>query len=75
MNAKLIMTSCAITMGLIGLGLTFAPEEILILLNHELTNSVTLVFQLRGLYILPLLRSIGIPEQVPLVGFITSLLH
>lgn len=48
MNTKLIMTSCALIMGLIGLGLTFAPEEILIMLDYDTSKSITLVFQLLG---------------------------
>jgi hypothetical protein len=42
------MTSCAITMGLLGLTLTFFPEEALRLLNFETSEPITLIFQLLG---------------------------
>ncbi len=48
MNTKLVMTSCAIVLGLIGLSLTFVPDEILTYLDLNSSKSLTLIFQLLG---------------------------
>ena len=48
MNTKLIMTSCAIILAVMGLSLTFAPDEILTALNFDSSKSITLIFQLLG---------------------------
>jgi len=46
MNTKLVMTSCAIILGILGISLTFAPEEILTALNFDSSKSIILVFLL-----------------------------
>lgn len=48
MNTKLILTSCAIILATIGLGLTFTPNEVLIYLDYNSSKSITLIFQLLG---------------------------
>lgn len=48
MNTKLIMTTCAVILAVMGLSLTFAPDEILTTLNYDSSKSITLIFQLLG---------------------------
>ena len=48
MNTKLILTTSAILLAVLGLSLTFAPDEILAALDYNSSKSITLIFQLLG---------------------------
>jgi len=48
MNTKLILTASAILLAVLGLSLTFAPDEILAALDYNSSKSITLIFQLLG---------------------------
>ena len=48
MNTKLIMTASAITLGVAALAFTFIPEEILKLLQLEVSRSLILLLQIVG---------------------------
>ena len=48
MNTKLLMTASAVILGVIGLGLSFIPKEIIEYLNLEPNIISTLAFQLLG---------------------------
>jgi threonine/homoserine/homoserine lactone efflux protein len=48
MNTKLILTISSILLAVIGLSLTFAPDEILVALLYDESKSITLIFQLLG---------------------------
>ncbi|MBF9253283.1 hypothetical protein I2I11_08265 [Pontibacter sp. 172403-2] len=48
MNTKLLMSASAIVMALIGISLTFLPDEISVYLNVEATGWLPLILQLLG---------------------------
>ena len=48
MNTKLILTTSAILLAVLGLSLTFVPDEILVALDYSTSKSITLLFQLLG---------------------------
>ena len=48
MNTKIVMTISAIFMGIIGIGLSFLPKEILTYLQLESNQSTGLILQLLG---------------------------
>jgi hypothetical protein len=48
MNTKLLMSSSAIVMGLVGIALSFAPDDILKALNIEPIIALRLMLQLLG---------------------------
>ena len=48
MNTKLIMTLSAVFLGIIGIGLTFLPAEIVGLLNILVTNGFLVMLQVLG---------------------------
>lgn len=48
MNTKLIMTSTAILLAVIGISLTFAPDNIIVLLGINNSIVIRLIFQLLG---------------------------
>lgn len=48
MNTKILLTSSAILLGLIGIGLSFLPKEILVFLNFDSNPILILLLQLLG---------------------------
>ncbi len=48
MNTKFLLGSCAIYLGISGLGLSFIPEEILEYFNHNSNNTSILFLQILG---------------------------
>jgi hypothetical protein len=48
MNTKIILTACALFLGLIGIGLTFLPNEILKYLQIESNQIMVIFMQLLG---------------------------
>lgn len=48
MNTKLIMTASALTLGAAGVSFTFIPEEILKLLQSEVSRPLILLIQISG---------------------------
>ena len=48
MNTKLLLTSSAFFLGLIGIGLTFFPKEILFNLTNEYNQNLAITLQLLG---------------------------
>ena len=48
MNTKLLMTASAVFMGLIGIVLTFMPDEVLKILEQVPNTTLTLSLQLTG---------------------------
>lgn len=50
MNTKIILSTSAIILGLIGLTLTFIPQETLVYLNIEVNPTLTLFVQVAGAF-------------------------
>jgi hypothetical protein len=48
MNTKLVMTATAVTLGILGVGLTFVPDEVANLIELQSNSTTIIIFQLLG---------------------------